>query len=1186
MPATLSPVVGLATNVVVLIGLLWTAVSAVRLLRGTVTVPALDDPLGRTSQPIRAAATALAVPFLLVFMGFLASGAVRSVFACAALLLVGGAFFGAMHLLRATQQRRNGLADPAPVGADRAVPGPAVAVVLLTAVLTLVGALLAVRLVVAPDPSVDLVHSVTSDATWEFVRTVVVPLGAIWAVLLGTYAVTRHGAESGLSWARRLRGFGAATLDWTGASSAQPPPGRPFARRIATGFRTYLPELVIGLAALAPFLGGGLRLNIFGFATPEYAKIAYLWVLAVMLSAYAVRMVRLNYLFSRHILRPLLVFGAFAIGAALRSDFGPLLPILVASLAMLWSTLRTEAGVIKPDAHSLDRLGPIMKAARPLALPALTLLALSGVVAQIDYVQRRGAVWEDPWLYNWSSPCIPAPDAIAIDVPSNASLCQEALTTFNASRQAQISQSLSVVADGGVWGRGLEDTVSGRLPAGSTDFVLSVMWNKLGGLTVLATSILAVLLAIALVRTRRALLPTIRGSGATPERLFVVGVATLLLGQYTYAYLAVLNVLPHTGLPVPLLSRGGQSTLTVLLAVTAAVAMCFRRANQPTAEMQEERLTASRPGASGRPVPSSGRTAALPASLTVLTVFLLVAVIVTVRPYSGHAEDLPLCLRPTATVDPDMCSTDRIRSGRTPVELRFDGRVQYVRNPQTQRWEAPEGTEPSLSLEDLAGVLDIGDGTGGLVDVGFVQGTAGNRPSSLSDRLTPAALRAPETADVTLSLDPIIQKAVAGALRADDGPSPPLAGGVVVLDAATGDILGVSSVPTLPYIAPGDEPLPPDEAAVEARRDELLKFDEDNPMLYHRPDGSIDESSEETCDGYPDPDVEQRCYQVVAYDAVRPGRAEQDKAAQRHYVGDDPNVPLPGANINRAVGARYHPGSAFKVVVAAAFIKEGGTARSRIDAPPEIPRAGTTPLRNPSGPCKRVEGGTMTLTDALAVSCNTAFAKLGQDLRWEKVQAMAADLGFGPTFRGPAWTSGPPIGISSVAPPELQGDVPSASIGGGDVEATPLQMATVLAMAGNKGTAVAPRLAVAARTATAAASTPLPVQSRKVLTPAQAAELKAALSQTTEQGGTAAALEVPRDHHAYVKTGTHEIHKETEVLPGVFTYQHAWLTGFIDVGDRTYAFATALETRNEDEGRTRVREITKKLLEAVVEARR
>lgn len=165
---------------------------------------------------------------------------------------------------------------------------------------------------------------------------------------------------------------------------------------------------------------------------------------------------------------------------------------------------------------------------------------------------------------------------------------------------------------------------------------------------------------------------------------------------------------------------------------------------------------------------------------------------------------------------------------------------------------------------------------------------------------------------------------------------------------------------------------------------------------------------------------------------------------------EDPEQPL----INRPIVSLNPPGSTFKIVTAAAALSSGRfTMDSVLPGPAEydLPLSERT-LRNWTGE-ECAPGGEITLEQALAVSCNTAFAWLGNELGDDALREQAELFGFGTAFEIPlrASTSRFPAN-----PDEPQTAI--SAIGQFDVRATAMQMAMVTAGIGNNGVVMEPYL--------------------------------------------------------------------------------------------------------------------------------
>lgn len=173
---------------------------------------------------------------------------------------------------------------------------------------------------------------------------------------------------------------------------------------------------------------------------------------------------------------------------------------------------------------------------------------------------------------------------------------------------------------------------------------------------------------------------------------------------------------------------------------------------------------------------------------------------------------------------------------------------------------------------------------------------------------------------------------------------------------------------------------------------------------------------------------------------------------QKYYekISADPNKPM----LNRPLAQTIPPGSTFKLVTTAAALESGKyTPSSSLPGPASI-RLPESDSRLPNwngqacGPNNKV-----TLTEALAISCNTAFAYLGMELGNDAMAAQAEKFGFGNSFAVPmqAATSRYPTGLD-------RAQLAMSAIGQFDVQATTMQMAQVGAAIGNGGVTMSPYL--------------------------------------------------------------------------------------------------------------------------------
>ena len=163
----------------------------------------------------------------------------------------------------------------------------------------------------------------------------------------------------------------------------------------------------------------------------------------------------------------------------------------------------------------------------------------------------------------------------------------------------------------------------------------------------------------------------------------------------------------------------------------------------------------------------------------------------------------------------------------------------------------------------------------------------------------------------------------------------------------------------------------------------------------------------------------------------------------------DPRDPL----LNRSIQQVYPPGSLFKVIVSAAALSSGDyTPKTEIPGPAalDLPETSATINNYDNLPCL---GGTVTLTEALAISCNTAFARVGLDLGDAALRDQAEKFGFNQPLNIPLAVA-PSIYPSDLNAPQTA----QSAIGQYDVRATAMQMAMVGAGVANDGVVMKPYL--------------------------------------------------------------------------------------------------------------------------------
>ncbi|MCV7398576.1 D,D-transpeptidase PbpA [Mycobacterium fragae] len=269
---------------------------------------------------------------------------------------------------------------------------------------------------------------------------------------------------------------------------------------------------------------------------------------------------------------------------------------------------------------------------------------------------------------------------------------------------------------------------------------------------------------------------------------------------------------------------------------------------------------------------------------------------------------------------------------------------------------------------------------------------------------------------------------------------------------------------------------------------------------------------------------------------------QQSQTWQR--LRDDPNSPL----TNRAISETYPPGSTFKVITTAAALQAGATENEQLTAAPTIPLPDSTAtLENYGGtPC--ISADTVSLREAFARSCNTAFVELGLSTGAEALRNTAQSFGLDVA----------PDPMPLQVAESTVGAIPDAaalgmsSIGQKDVALTPLENAMVAATIANAGVTMQPYLVDSLQGPDLAnISTTAPHEQRRAVSPQVAAkltELMVGAEQVTQQKGAIPGVQIAS------KTGTAEHGTDPRNTP-----PHAWYIAFAPAQTPKVAVAVLVE---------------------------
>jgi len=271
---------------------------------------------------------------------------------------------------------------------------------------------------------------------------------------------------------------------------------------------------LLGLAGLfffAPEIRGvrsWYKLGLFSIGPIEFTKIALIILLAKYFSTRHVEMYRF-----RHILLSGFYVLVPGILIFLQPDLGSILILIAVWIAILFIS------------------GINLRHFLILSLIFLLILALSWSLLLKDYQKERLI----SFIYQSS---------------------HQSLETGWSQNQAKIA-----IGSGGIWGRGLgkgSQTQYGFLPEPQTDFIFAAIAEEMG---LIGAAVLIAIYGILIIR----LLKISLSSGTNFPRLLSLGFLTLLVSQIFINIGMNLGILPVIGVPLPFVSYGGSSLISLFL---------------------------------------------------------------------------------------------------------------------------------------------------------------------------------------------------------------------------------------------------------------------------------------------------------------------------------------------------------------------------------------------------------------------------------------------------------------------------------------------------------------------------------------------------------------------------------------------------------------------------------------------
>jgi penicillin-binding protein 2 len=268
---------------------------------------------------------------------------------------------------------------------------------------------------------------------------------------------------------------------------------------------------------------------------------------------------------------------------------------------------------------------------------------------------------------------------------------------------------------------------------------------------------------------------------------------------------------------------------------------------------------------------------------------------------------------------------------------------------------------------------------------------------------------------------------------------------------------------------------------------------------------------------------------------------------------DDPDIPL----LARAFRSAYPPGSTFKVAVGIAALETGAVRSNDLyQCVPGI-QIGNLTFHN----WKKGDQGALNFAQALTQSCDTWFYQVGIKTGAEPIIEWALKLGFGAKcgipLRGEAEGRIPNDEYMKATHGRklLNGDIANLSIGQGDTQVTPLQMAQAMAIVANGGRFYQTRLVRQVQSVDHEIVTAYELREKRSLDVSEATmeEVRTGMIEVVN-GANGTGHEAQLDGVEVAgKTGTAQWGPKDKERTA------AWFSGFLPAEEPKYAFAAVYE---------------------------
>ena len=268
---------------------------------------------------------------------------------------------------------------------------------------------------------------------------------------------------------------------------------------------------------------------------------------------------------------------------------------------------------------------------------------------------------------------------------------------------------------------------------------------------------------------------------------------------------------------------------------------------------------------------------------------------------------------------------------------------------------------------------------------------------------------------------------------------------------------------------------------------------------------------------------------------------------------DDPDIPL----LPRAFRSSYPPGSVFKVAVGIAALETGAVHSDDLYQCVPAIEIGNLTFHN----WKKGDQGALNFVQAFTQSCDTWFYQVGIKTGADPIIDWALKLGFGAKcgipLRGEVEGRVPNDQYMKATHGRklLNGDIANLSIGQGDTQVTPLQMAQAMAVIANGGTLHQARLVQQVQSLDNEIVSAYQVREKRTIDVSSQTmdELRTAMVDVVNgPGGTAHEAELDSVEVAG-KTGTAQWGPKNRERTA------AWFAGFLPADQPRYAFAALYE---------------------------